>query len=89
MKTRNLLVSVLMLVSVLLSACAPAATPSPTLTAISPTAVRPTTVPSNQTTFHSSENASFRLPLAFSYSHEWDVQVGINALDIIHKGNPL
>jgi hypothetical protein len=41
-----------------------------------------------QTTFHSSENASFRLPLAFSYGPEWGASTHINAIDIIHKGNP-
>jgi hypothetical protein len=84
MKTRNLLVSVLMFVSVLLSACAPAATSSPLPTAIPPTAVRPTTVPSNQTTFHSPENANFRLPLTFSYGSGWDVFIGANTINIVH-----
>lgn len=41
-----------------------------------------------QTTFHSPENASFHLPLAFTYGPEWNVQVGINTLGIIHEGNP-
>ena len=41
-----------------------------------------------QTTFHSSENASFRLPLAFSYGPEWGASTHINAIDIIYKGNP-
>src|SRR4030095_13385667 len=44
MNTRNLLVSVLMLVCVLLSACAPAATATP----IVPTAVLATTVPATE-----------------------------------------
>ena len=43
MNTRNLLVSILMLVSVLLSACAPAPTPAPT--PVPPIAVLPTAVP--------------------------------------------
>ncbi len=87
MNTRNLLVSVLMLVCVLLSACAPAATPSPAPTAIPPTAVRPTTVSSNQITFHSPENAAFHLPLTFSYTSGWETNVHANAIDIVNA-NP-
>jgi len=36
-----------------------------------------------QTTFHSPENTSFRLPLAFTYGPEWDVHIGVNTLDIV------
>jgi hypothetical protein len=42
-----------------------------------------------QTTFHSPENASFRLPLTFTYGPEWGANVHINAIDIIYKGNPI
>jgi hypothetical protein len=86
MNTRKLLVSALMFVCILLSACAPAATPSPVPTVIPPTAGRPTTVPSNQITFHSPENASFHLPLTFSYGSGWDVFVGANTINIV-RGN--
>jgi len=85
MNTRNLLVSVLMLVCVMLSACAPAVTATATH---APTAVPPTAVPSDQTTFHSPANASFRLPLSITYGPEWEAQVGINVINIIYKGNP-
>src|SRR6266508_4404456 len=49
MNTRNLLVSVLMLVCVLLSACAPAATATPALipTVVPPTVAPPTEAPTN------------------------------------------
>ena len=88
MNTPKLLISVLMLVCVMLSACVPAVTPSPAPTAIPPTAVPPTTVPSNQTTWHSPESASFRLPLAFNYSPGWDIHIVINTVDIVYMGNP-
>ena len=84
MDTRSLLVSVLMLVSVLLSACAPAATPSPAPTAITPTAVPPTAVPSNLTAFQSS---IFDVPVSFTYGPGCVVnERAKNAIDII-KGN--
>ena len=42
-----------------------------------------------QTTFHSPANASFRLPLTFTYGPEWKVASGApGAIDIIYKGNP-
>ena len=58
----------------------------PTVTAPAPTAVpkatlAPTVIPAAQTRFN-------RPPLAFTYGPEWRAQVGINAVDIIHKGNP-
>lgn len=37
-----------------------------------------------QTTFHSPENTSFRLPLTFSYGSGWDVFVGINTINIVY-----
>jgi hypothetical protein len=37
-----------------------------------------------KTTFHSPEDASFRLPLTFSYGPGWDVYVGANALNIVY-----
>lgn len=42
-----------------------------------------------QTTYHSPGNASFRLPLSFTYGPEWEVGSGApGAIDIIYKGNP-
>jgi hypothetical protein len=39
-----------------------------------------------QTTFHSPENASFRIPLSFTYGPEWAVRSGaVGALDIIYQ----
>ena len=67
------------LLTVLVSGCAPAPTPRPAATAIPPT-----TAPANLTTFHSPENASFRLPLTLTHGSEWDVHVGINTLDIVY-----
>ena len=66
MNTRKLLVSVLMLVSVLFTACAPAATPAPTAvppTSVPPTAV-PTTAPAQEGTTFLSE--TFNLPITLS-----------------------
>ena len=70
MNTRNLLVSVLMLVSVLLAACAPAVTP-PAPTVVPPT-VAPTTAPTQEglTTF---SPKTFNLPITLSYGPEWRV----------------
>ena len=91
MNTRKLLVSGLMLVSVLLSACAPPAMATQAPTSLPPTALPPTAVPTiastNLTTFHSPENASFRLPLAFTHGPEWDVHIGVNALDIVQDNS--
>ncbi len=75
MNTRKLLVSVLMLVSVLLSACAPAVTPSPAPTTVAPTAAPPTVAPTlaltqDGTTF---SPKTFNLPITLSYSPEWSV----------------
>ena len=69
MNTRKLLVPVLMLVSILLSACAPAATP-PAPTAIPPTAA-PAIVPAPGKTIFSSE--IFKLPMSISLSPECSV----------------
>ncbi len=74
MNTRNLLVSVLMLVSVLLAACAPAATPAVSPTTI-PTTVPPTVAPTvapaqEGTTFLSK---TFSLPITFQYGPEWKI----------------
>jgi len=74
MNTRKLLVSILMLVSVLLSACAPAATP-PAPTAVPPTVIPPTMAPTvtpaqDQTTFSSKK---FGLPMSISFGPEWHV----------------
>ncbi|HZM22983.1 MAG TPA: hypothetical protein VFC02_14640 [Anaerolineales bacterium] len=74
MNTRKLLVSVLMLVSVLLAACA-SATAAPAPTAVPPTAIPPTMVPTvapaqEQTTFSSKK---FGLPMSISFGPEWHV----------------
>ena len=68
MNTSKLLVSGLMLVCVLLSACAPAATATPT--AIPPTTV-PTTAPAQGLTTFSPK--TFNLPITLSYGPEWSV----------------
>ena len=75
MNARKLLVSVLMFVSVLLSACTPAATP-PAPTAVPPTAIPPTMAPTvapaqDQTTFSSKK---FGLPMSISFGPEWHVR---------------
>ena len=72
MNTRNLLVSILMLVSILLSACAPA-TAAPAPTAIPPTTVPPTVAPpiapaQVQTLFSSSK---FEIPMTLTYGSDW------------------
>ena len=71
MNTRKLLVSVLMFVSVLLSACVPAPTP-PIPTAVSPTsaptAIPPTAIPNTNRSFH-----LFELPVSISFDSEWSV----------------
>src|SRR5690348_12134037 len=74
MNTRKLLISVLMFVSVLFSACAPAAR------AIAPTAVPPSLIPptiaptvapvQEQTTF---SPKTFKLPMSVSFGPEWHV----------------
>jgi len=74
MNTRNLLVSVLMLGSVLLSACAPATTP-PSATTVPPAVIPPTMAPTvapaqDQTTFSSKK---FGLPMSISFGPEWHV----------------
>ena len=68
MNTRKLLVSVLMLVSVLLSACASATTKPPAPTAIPPTVVATIAPASTLTTFLPK---TFNLPINLSYSPEW------------------
>jgi hypothetical protein len=72
MNTRKLLVSILMLVSILLSACAPVATPlAPTAvptTAILPTAA-PTVVPDQEQTAFSSSR--FEIPMTLTYGSDW------------------
>ena len=70
MNTRKLLVSVLMFVSVLLSACAPAALPP---TTVPPTTVPPTAVPATdpapaRTTISSK---LFKIPMSISYGPDW------------------
>ena len=75
MNTRKLLVSVLMLGCVLLSACAPAVTPSPAPTTVAPTAAPPTVAPTlapaqEGTTF---SPKTFKIPLSVSFGPEWSV----------------
>jgi len=75
MNTRKPLVSVLILVSVLLAACAPVATPpAPTVvpSTVAPPTVAPTTAPTQEglTTF---SPKTFNLPITLSYGPEWRV----------------
>jgi hypothetical protein len=69
MNTRKLLVSILMLVSVLLSACAPVATPLAPIV-IPPTAVTTVAPAQEGTTFLSK---TFNLPITFHYGPEWKI----------------
>jgi hypothetical protein len=74
MNTRKLLVSVLILVCVALSACAPAITQAPT--AVPPTTIPATVAPTDapaqeQTTFSSKK---FGLPMSISFGPEWHVR---------------
>ena len=92
MNTRKLLVSVLMFVCVLLSACASAVTATQMSTSLpptaAPTAIPPTTVAAPTTipdkTFQSS---IFEVPVSFTYAdegwavHEWSK----NGIDIVYK----
>ena len=75
MKTRKLLVSVLMFVSVLLPACASATATPPAPTVVPPTVIPPTMAPTvapaqDQTTFSSKK---FGLPMSISFGPEWHV----------------
>ena len=76
MNTRNLLVSVLMLVSVLFSACAPAAAATPpSPTAVPPTTAPPTVAPTiaaaqGPTAFSSKV---YKLPMSVSFGPDWHV----------------
>lgn len=73
MNTHKLLVSVLMLASVLLSACAPAATAIPTPPPATPTTI-PTTIPptgvptSAQTTI---SPKTFKIPMSVTFGPDW------------------
>lgn len=87
MNTGNLLVSSLMLVCVLLSACAPVATNAPTAAPSTEVPAAATEASGKLTTFHSPENASFHLPLTFSYASGWETNVHANAIDIVNA-NP-
>jgi len=74
MNARKLLVSILMLVSVLLSSCAPAATTAPT--AIPPTTA-PTIAPAQaQTTF---SPKAFDLPITFRYGSDWKIDSEVSS----------
>lgn len=68
MNTRKLLVSVLMFLSVLFSACAPAV--KPVSTAILPTMVPNAAPVQGQPTFSSK---TFKLPMTLSYGKDWSV----------------
>jgi hypothetical protein len=68
MNTRNLLVSVLMLVGALLAACAPAATQVAATPIGAPTTVPPTAVTLSTRPFH-----LFDLPVSVSFDAEWSV----------------
>ena len=65
MNTRKLLVSVLMLVSVLLTACGPAATATPP----SPTVVPATAVPTSAETTVSPK--TFKIPMSITFGPDW------------------
>jgi len=76
MNTRKLLVSVLMFVCVLLSACASTTATPAAPSAIPPTAIPPTAVPTASpvqegTTFSSN---TFDLPISFSFDPQWKVE---------------
>jgi hypothetical protein len=73
MNTRKMLVSGLMLISVLLAACTPAATAVPPTT-IPPTAV-PTTAPAQALTTFSPK--TFKIPLSVSFGPEWSVHYNL------------
>lgn len=103
MTAHKSLVSIFALIALFLAACQAQATPPPsvTQTVVSPTAVptaipptsAPTTVPptappAQVKRFTSPKNASFQLPLTLTYGPEWDTEVGINTIGIIHKGSP-
>jgi len=88
MNTRKLLVSILMFVCVLFSACAPVATKAPTAAPSTEVPAAATEASGKLTTFHSPENTSFHLPLTFSYGQGWDVHIVINDVDIVYMENP-
>ena len=69
MNTRKLLVSVLILVCVALSACAPAATQAPT--DVPPTSA-PTVAPAQEETTFSPK--TFSLPITFGYGSDWKIE---------------
>ncbi|HYN69301.1 MAG TPA: hypothetical protein VEX41_03720 [Candidatus Eisenbacteria bacterium] len=48
--------------------------------------MQPSASPAALITFHSPEDSGFRLPLALTHGPDWEVRVGINALDIV-QGN--
>src|SRR5262249_44000121 len=74
MNARTWLVSVLMLVIVLFSACAPAATAVPPTT-IPSTAVPPTVAPTQTGTMFSPK--MFSLPMSLSFGSDWQVNYDV------------
>ena len=73
MNTRNLLVSVLMLVCVLLSACAPAVPATQVPTSLPPTAA-PTAIPPTADLTGMSSPKTFKLPMSLRYGGDWQVR---------------
>jgi hypothetical protein len=71
MNTRTWLVSILMLVSVLLSACAPAAKPITVPPTTIPLPTVPTTAPTQEMTTFTSK--TFNLPMTLSYGPDWSL----------------
>ena len=75
MNARKLLVSVLMLGCVLLSACAPAATPTAPIV-VPPTAAPTVALTQEQTTF---SPKNFDLPITFNYGPEWKIDSEVSS----------
>ena len=84
MNTHKLLVSILMLVSVLLSACAPATATPPTSTAVPPT-VAPTVAPAQAGTTFSPK--TFDLPITFQYGPEWKIDSEVSSEVVLKYKN--
>jgi hypothetical protein len=79
---RKLLVSVLMLVSVLFTACAPAATQAPT--ALPPTTA-PTIAPAQEGAIFSSK--TFNLSITFRYGPEWKIDSEVSSEVVLKYKN--
>lgn len=90
MKIRASFVPFLVLPVLVLAACGSAATAPPSAPPSAPPTAQPTALPPSPSpasliTFHSPEDAGFRLPLSLTHGPEWEVHVGINALDIVQS----